>query len=140
MVAAFRYWATLVFVAVVVEVGFAGYGAFYVARKIDKSSEPKGTTEKVWDHGFGAHAGFGYVVVLGGLVLLVLALLAADRRSRAKRPAVLAGLLILQVLLAGFGSDVPAIGFFHPVNALLIFALSGLIAHQAWHGRKPAAP
>jgi hypothetical protein len=49
---------------------------------------------------------------------------------------------VLQVLLAWFGFEVPAIGFFHPVNALLLFGLSGWIAWTAWRGRPtmPAAP
>jgi hypothetical protein len=38
------------------------------------------------------------------------------------------------VLLAWFGFEVPAIGFFHPVNALLIIGLAGSIAWVSWRG------
>ena len=54
----------------------------------------------------------------------------AGLRIRRPRPAGLGYLVVFEV---------PAIGFFHPVNALLIFALSGLIAHQAWRGRELGA-
>ena len=30
----------------------------------------------------------------------------------------------------------PVIGFFHPVNALLIFTLSGMVAWREWRLRK----
>ena len=40
-------------------------------------------------------------------------------------------LLVLQMILAFIGFEVPVIGFFHPVNALLIFGLAGLVA---WRG------
>jgi hypothetical protein len=36
------------------------------------------------------------------------------------------------MLFATLGSSVPALGFLHAVNALAIFALSGLLAHRAW--------
>ena len=62
------------------------------------------------------------------LVYLLLGFAARVGRSRLIKNAVLFGLLILQVLLAWFGFEVPAIGFFHPINALLIFGLSGSMA------------
>ncbi|MBA2476432.1 MAG: hypothetical protein H0V40_10815, partial [Actinobacteria bacterium] len=53
----------------------------------------------------------------------------------------LLGLLVIQVLLAWFAYEVPAIGFLHPVNALLIVGLSGLLAAKAWRTeRSPAQP
>ena len=46
----------------------------------------------------------------------------------------LALLLILQVFLAWFGFEVPAIGFFHPVNAMLIFVVLLWIVNDTWRG------
>ncbi len=124
------------FLAVVVQVGFAGYGAFFVAHKVDKGV----VNQSKFDDGFGLHAGFGYLVVLAGLILLLIALAGRVGKPNVKRSAILFGLLIVQVLLAWFGFGVPAIGFFHPINALAIFALSGSIAHSAWRGGATAAP
>ena len=124
----YRYWAWLVFIAVVLQVGFAGYGAFYAANKVEDSS----IDEDTFMDGFGIHAGVGYLVVLLVLVFLIIAFAARVGRQRITRNAILFGLLILQVLLAWFGFEAPVIGFFHPVNALVIFALSGWLAWTAW--------
>ena len=132
---AFRYWAWLVLVVGVLQVGLAGYGAFYAANKVEDST----IDDDVFMDGFGLHAGVGYLVVLAGLVLLILAAVARVGRPLLTRSAILFGLLILQVLLAWFGFEVPAIGFFHPVNALVIIALAGSIAMSAQRG-EPAAP
>ena len=129
MRAVYRYWSWLVFVAVIVQVGFAGYGAFAVANDIDDKGS---VDEDMFEDAFGPHAALGYLVVLTGLILLILALVA---RHRIKHSAVLFGLLIVQVPLAWIGFGVPAIGFFHPVNALLIFGLSGFIATSEWRER-----
>ena len=73
----------------------------------------------------GAHIGLGYLVVLSFLVLLILAAIARVGRPRLVWSALLFGLGILQVLLAWFGFEVPAIGALHPINALLIAGLAG---------------
>ena len=54
----YRWWASLLLVMIIVQVGFAGYGAFYAAHKIDDNT-PKAITEHGFDHGFGPHAAFG---------------------------------------------------------------------------------
>ena len=126
----YRYWAWIVFVAIVLQVGFAGYGAFYAANKVEDAT----IDEDTFMDGFGLHSGFGYLVVLLALVFLVVALAARVGKRRIIHTAALFGLLILQVLLAWFGFEVPVIGFFHPINALLIVGLSGWIAWTAWRG------
>jgi hypothetical protein len=134
MRAVYRYWSWLVFLVVIVQVGLAGYGAFSVAGDVD---EEKGTVvdEDAFWEAFGPHALGGYLAILGGLILLILALIG---RHRIKLSAILFGLLVLQLVLAWVGFEVAAIGFFHPVNALAIFALSGSIAWAEWQAR--AAP
>jgi hypothetical protein len=125
----YRYFSLLIFAAVVLQVGFAGYGAFSVAGDIDDKGS---VDEDMFEDGFGLHAGFGYLVILLGLIGLVVALIG---RHRIKHAAILAGLLILQLFLAWFGFESPFIGFFHPINALVIFALTGWIASSEWRGR-----
>jgi hypothetical protein len=64
-------------------------------------------------------------------------LLALGGRVRGRRLALtglLFGLLIVQVLLAWFGFEVPAIGFFHPINAFVLLGLAGWLATTEWRG------
>lgn len=141
--ALYRWWSALLFLLIVVQVGFAGYGAFYAANKL----EDEGSTidEDVFMDGFGLHAGFGYIAILAGLIFLVIGIAAGIGRWRLGRHGALAGLLILQLFLAWFGFEVPYVfGFLHPLNALLIFVLAGWIAWDEWRssrtlGRSAAA-
>jgi hypothetical protein len=135
MAGVYRWWTALFVLAVVVQVGFAGYGAFNATKKADDNVL---NSDKFTD-GFDLHTGFGYIVLLASVVLLIFAALSRGGRARTIRAAILLVLLIVQVLLAWFGGAVPAIGFFHPVNALLIFALSGYLASEAWARRTTAA-
>jgi hypothetical protein len=126
----YRYWVALLFLPVLVQIGAAGYGAFYAANK----SDPGPLSEHQFSHGFDFHDGFGYLVVLGGIVLALLALGARLGRRFALMNFVLLLLLIVQVLLAGFGEDYPVVGIFHPINAFLILGLTGRLAYEAWWG------
>ena len=63
------------FLAIVVQVGLAGYGAFSVAGDVDKAT----VNEDQFGDAFGLHIALGYLAVLAGLVLLILALLARSR-------------------------------------------------------------
>ena len=76
----YRYWITLLFLAVVAQIAGAAYGAFYAAQKLGDqkgSDEHKLISAKVFDHGFGFHTGFGYLIFLASIVLLLLALAVA---------------------------------------------------------------
>ena len=134
MRAVYRWWATIVLLGVVVQVGFAGYGAFYVAHKVDKGV----VNESKFEDGFGLHAGFGYLVVFGGLILLLLALAARVGKRRTLQTLGLAGLFIVQVLLAWIGFGVPAVGALHPINALAIFAFAGYLVSTEWRMKRVA--
>jgi hypothetical protein len=123
----YKYLAGVIFLAVLVQIGFAGYGAFSVANDVDDGV----VDQEKFDDVFGLHLGFGYLVVLGGLLLLVVSLVA---RHRIKHSAILAVLLIVQVVLAWIGEAVPWLGFFHPVNAILLAGLSGMLAITEWRG------
>jgi hypothetical protein len=131
----YRYWSWLVFFAVILQIGFAGYGAFYVANKVDGGT----VNEDKFEDGFGLHMGFGYLVVLLILIAFLIALAGGIRGRRLGRAGILLALGIIQIPLAWIGGGVPAIGFFHPVNAVIIFALSGTIAWTEWRaGGEPA--
>jgi hypothetical protein len=139
----YRYWIALIFLAVVVQIGAAAYGGFYSAEKLGDqkgTDESKHITEKVFDHGFGFHTGFGYIIFLGALVLLLLALGARLGKRRVLFNLALPVAVAVQIILAWISGSVAAIGFLHGINALVVFGLAGSLAGQAWWGtRKPPA-
>ncbi len=127
----------VVLAMVVVQIGLAGYGAFFVANKL----EDEGSTinDDVFMDGFGLHAGFGYLVILSGLVLMVIGLIAGIGRWRLGRHGLLFLLLFIQLWLAWIGFAVPfPVGFLHPINAFLILALISWIVRDEWQRRKAA--
>ncbi len=136
--AIYRYWTALVFLALLVQIGAAGYGSFYAADK----SDPGPLTEHQFSHGFNFHDGFGYAVFLIGTVpLLLLALGSRLGRRRVMMTVALAVLTIIQIVLAWGGESAAVVGIFHPLVAFLLLGLSGRIAFEAWWGtRRAAAP
>jgi hypothetical protein len=139
----YRYWIALLFLAVVVQIGAAAYGGFYAAQKLGDqkgSDENKLISEEVFDHGFDFHNGFGYVIFLGALVLLLLALAARLGKRRVLFALAAPVAVAVQIILAWVSEDVSGIGFLHGINALVVFGLTGSLAGQAWWGtRRPAA-
>lgn len=136
---AFRWLTSLLFIAVVVQIGFAGYGVFDVIHKAEKSgSLPKKTIEDT----FNAHGAFGPIVIIIMLVLLVVSLAGRLGESNLKWSGGILLLGILQFVLGVVSTSVPWVGFFHGVNALAIYAASALLAHKTWTERRasPAEP
>jgi ammonia channel protein AmtB len=126
----FRWWAIVVFAAVLLQIAFAGYGAFYVVDKADDAS--KTITNDQVDHGFNPHSAFGYLVILLGIILVPLAFGARVDRSRKQLSVVIAVLLIIQFFLAVLGWTWAPLGFLHPLNALAIAAVTGVLARMEW--------
>jgi hypothetical protein len=133
--AIYKYWAALVVVGVLVQIGFAGYGAFFVSASLDD----KGTTlhHDAFDHAWRFHVGFGYIVVYATVIAFLLGLAARIGRPRIWFALGLAAAGVVQMFLAYLGEDHAKAGFLHPLNALVILGLSGFIAHRAW--RTPTA-
>jgi hypothetical protein len=114
----FRYWLWLLAAAVLLLIALAGYGAFDVSDKVSAG----GVDEEAFDDSFGLHAGVGYLVILGGLVTVVLALVARVGRAAILHSLAIFGLMVLQLFLAWTGADLPGLlGALHPVNAVVIF-------------------
>lgn len=128
----FRWWATLVLAAVLLQIAFAGYGAFYVVDKADDA--PKTITNHQVDHGFNPHSAFGYLVILLGIILVPIAFAARVDRARKQLSVVIAVLLVIQFFLAVLGWTWAPLGFLHPLNALAIAAVSGMLARLEWSG------
>ncbi len=139
----YRYWIALIFLAVVAQIAAAAYGGFYAADKLGDqkgSDEQKMINEKVFDHGFGFHTGFGYAIFLGAVVLLLLALAARLGKRRILLALAVLVAVAVQIVLAWISEGVHGVGILHGINALVIFGLTGSMAGQAWWGtRKPAA-
>ena len=133
--AIYKYWASLITLAVIVQIGFAGYGAFDTADKVDGGT----VGEDSFESSFGAHIGLGYLIVLATLVLLLLSF-GARGRTRILRSLGLVGLLVLQILLAWTGAAAPYIaGALHPINAFVILGLSAAITLREWKGDRMEA-
>ncbi len=125
-----RYWIQILVLAVIVQIGAAGYGAFYADTNLGDANSST-ITQKQFDHGFGVHTALGYLILLGAVLLFLLASAARLGRRRVLLTLVLPLLVILQVALAIVGGSSPAVGFFHPVNALVILGYVGYLAHLA---------
>lgn len=132
MRAVFRWWAVLVFVAVLVQIAFAGYGAFYVVDKADEGS--KTITNDQVGHGFNPHSAWGYLVILLGILLVPIAFAARVDRPRKQLSGVIAVLLIVQFFLAVLGWSWAPLGFLHPLNGFAIAAVTGVLARLEWRG------
>jgi hypothetical protein len=134
----YRIGAAILFAAVLVQIGAAGYGAFYAAHKLKN----KGSTmvHKSFDHGFSFHQGFGYIVFIIAVIVFVLALASRLGKASVIR-ALAAGVLVaVTIILAWGGESAPAAGIFHPLFALGVFAVTGMMAHHAWRGSTTWTP
>jgi hypothetical protein len=146
----YRYWITIIWLAVVVQIAAAAYGAFYAADKLGDqkgSDEAKMISEKAFDHGFGFHTGFGYTIFLGAVLLLLIALAARLGKRRVLLALAVPVALVVQIVLAWISEDVHGVGILHGLNALVIFGLTGAMTGAAWREHKgsqavaaPASP
>jgi hypothetical protein len=129
---AFKVLTSLLFLAVIVQVGFASYGAF---NAIDKADHGKTVSKKTIENGFDPHGVIGTVVLALMLLLVLSAALGHLGPLYVKLTTGLVVLGALQVLFGYLGTKSAPLGFLHGINALAIYALSGLLAHRAWTKR-----
>jgi hypothetical protein len=137
----YRYWITLLFLAVVVQIAAAAYGGFYAAQKLgdQKGSDAhKLVSKKLYDHGFGFHTAFGYLIFVGAIILLLLALGARLGKRRTLFALAVPIAVAIQIVLAWASESVHAIGILHGINALVIFGLTGYMTGEVWRSRTPA--
>jgi hypothetical protein len=118
-----KYVTTLYFLGVIVQFFLVGYGLFAMKHgaTIDdaKSLDP--------------HRGLGWILSeFGSILMLILVLLAWPARRLLVAWILLAVLAFFQAILAASGYHHWGLGMFHPVNAVILLALSGRLAHYAW--------
>lgn len=125
------YVTAVFFLGVVVQFFLVGVGLFGMKHgaTIDnaKSLDP--------------HRGLGWILSeFGAILILLLALIAWPQRKLLGAWILLAVLAFVQAPLASSGYHHKWLGMFHPVNAVILLALSGRLAHYAWTtGRKTSA-
>jgi hypothetical protein len=85
-----------------------------------------------------AHRGLGFILSdVGAILLLILALLARPQPPKLLGAWILLAVLaFVQGILATVGFKHWGVGMFHPVNAIILLALSGRLAHYAWTTHK----
>jgi hypothetical protein len=145
MKAVLRWWTIAIPFLVVIQVALIGVGAFHATHTIDDkfgdkvpaacdSACGKSLNDSIGNW-FGPHVAFGYLLVLFVLLFAVASLVSRDRRQM-KIGGITAALFVVQVLLAWLGDGVPALGWLHPLNALLILGFTGRNAYVAWSERR----
>jgi hypothetical protein len=121
--------------AVVVQFFLAGLGVF------GAFPEEDGTVSfSKFEDEFEVHAGVGWFLFLGSLLLLILILIAWTGPRSIGATFALAVLMFLQMILAGVGEDTEVVGAFHPVNGLVILGLSWFLTTRAWRGNLLVPP
>jgi uncharacterized membrane protein len=134
----FRWWVLILLIASVVQVGFAGIGAFDVA---DKATAGANLDEDSFYDSFTLHAILGTLIVLGSLLLFLLSLAARVGRQRILHSLGIFALIVVQMILGWSGQELPEVlGFLHPVNALVILAALGILYQRVSRGDQLATP
>lgn len=136
MRATFRYLTTVLFVAIVVQVALAAFGAFDAVHK----SKHAAITHKTIDNGFGPHALLGYIIILLMIALLIAAVVARVGQTTIRLTGLLLLAGIIQAILGAISENAPAVGVLHGMNALAIFSLAGLLAHRTWAAERAGHP
>ncbi len=132
MRATFKYLTSLLFLAIVVQVGVAAVGAF---NAIDKAGKDHTITKKQIENGFDPHGLFGTIVLLLILLVVIFAFVAKVDPMLKRISGGLVVLGALQVFFAWLGTRSAPAGFLHGINALAIYGAAAVLAHRAWTQR-----
>jgi hypothetical protein len=125
----YRWSLTLMFAAIIVQIGFAGLGVFDA---LDKAAAGSVDEDSFLDSFF-PHAVLGQLIVLSSLVLLILALVARVGKQRVLQSLGLLVLFVAQMFLGWTGQELPAVlGLLHPINAVFLLAAIGLLMQREW--------
>jgi hypothetical protein len=89
---------------------------------------------------FKAHSGWGYLLGMLAILLLVLAAVGRLGRRQVLYALALWVMIALQSIFIVLRSDFPTVAALHPVNGFAILLVSILMAREAWLARDVAQP
>src|SRR5215831_14125890 len=107
MLAVYRWAVSVLFAAVLVQVGAACYGIFHAVKKAEDDGA---ISKESLENGFNFHAALGTIIIIAFFVLLIVTAAGRLGREKLKWTGGLAVLGILQMILAWIGSSAPALG------------------------------
>jgi hypothetical protein len=127
MRAAYRVLASLIAIAVVLQVASIALAGFTIAKDADD-----GTTIGSDYSNFGQsyHSMAGTAIGLLALVLLIVSFMTNVPRGR-MLAGIIVGLVVVQFLLAVVSFGLPALGILHGINGLAIAGLAGAASRRA---------
>jgi hypothetical protein len=144
-----RWWTIVIPFLVVIQVALVGLGAFHAANQLDDKFGDKqippcdpGCGKAIkdgWENWFAPHIAFGYLLVVAAIAYGLFSFATRDRRLM-KVGGITLVLFLIQAPLAWIGGGVPALGWLHPLNALLILGFTGRNAYAAWQERAAVQP
>lgn len=88
---------------------------------------------------FAIHAGWGYMLELLPIILLILAVVGRLGRRQVIYPIALFAMFILQSVFVALRTDMPVVAALHPVNGFAILLVGILMAREAWAARNATA-
>jgi hypothetical protein len=132
----FRWLTAILFVAILAQIGFAGYGAFHAIH----AAAHHPVTKKTIENGFDIHGALGTIIVIALVLLLIVAALGRLGGRELKAAGLLVVLGILQAVLGSVSVNVPALGFLHALNALALLGITGWLAHATGIEHRRSAP
>jgi sulfite exporter TauE/SafE len=109
---------------------------FFLAGLAVFRAKPHGSDKLFESSAFDLHRVLGYALIPVAFALLVLAIV---NRQHLRLAAVLFVLMVVQMLLAEAGGDVPALGALHPLNGVALLAIAHVLA-RARHAEAEAPP
>ncbi|QNE21132.1 hypothetical protein F1D05_28495 [Kribbella qitaiheensis] len=127
MRAAYRVLASLIAIAVVLQIASIALSGFTIAKDADD-----GTTIGSDYSNFGQsyHSMAGTAIGLLALVLLILSFMTDVPRGRVLA-GIIVGLVVLQFVLAVVSFGLPALGILHGINGMAIAAVAGAASRRA---------
>jgi hypothetical protein len=142
---AYLVLARLIAALVVVQAAAIAYGAFAIDKVIDKANDHGNTITDASSKldggaGYGLHALIGTLVIpLVAIILFVIAFMAHVPEGVKWAGFILLD-VVVQVVLGLAAHGVPALGWFHGPNALVLFSLGIYAARRSTSVAVAAAP